>query len=60
MDVFITEEHRGKGYSSIVDAMMKEAQLKKVKIWRLTADAHFLYEKFSLTFGNQNDGKISK
>ena len=48
MDVFITEEHRGKGYSSIlVDAMMKEAQLKKVKIWRLaTADAHFLYEKF--------------
>jgi GNAT superfamily N-acetyltransferase len=48
MDVFITEEHRGKGYSSIlVDAMMKEAQLKTVKIWRLaTADAHFLYEKF--------------
>jgi len=48
MDVFITEEHRGKGYSSIlIDAMMKEPQLKQVKIWRLaTADAHFLYEKF--------------
>jgi hypothetical protein len=28
-DVFITEEHRGKGYFHLVDAMMKEAQLKK-------------------------------
>lgn len=48
MDVFITEEHRGKGYSSIlVDAMMNEPQLKQVQVWRLaTADAHYLYEKF--------------
>ena len=48
MDVFITEEHRGKGYSSVlIDAMMKEPQLQEVKIWRLaTSDAHFLYEKF--------------
>lgn len=48
MDVFIAEEHRGKGYSSIlIDAMMKEPQLQEVKIWRLaTTDAHFLYEKF--------------
>jgi GNAT superfamily N-acetyltransferase len=48
MDVFITEEHRGKGYSSIlIDAMMNEPQLQEVKIWRLaTSDAHFLYEKF--------------
>ena len=48
MDVFITEEHRGKGYSSIlVDAMLKESALQEVKIWRLaTRDAHFLYEKF--------------
>ena len=48
MDVFITEEHRGKGYSSIlISAMMEEPVLKKVKIWRLaTKDAHFLYEKF--------------
>lgn len=48
MDVFITEEHRGKGYSSIlISAMMKEPSLKEVKIWRLaTKDAHFLYEKF--------------
>ena len=48
MDVFITEEHRGKGYSSIlINSMMTEPQLKEVKIWRLaTSDAHFLYEKF--------------
>lgn len=48
MDVFITEEHRGKGYSSIlVEAMINEPQLKEVKIWRLaTKDAHFLYERF--------------
>jgi GNAT superfamily N-acetyltransferase len=48
MDVFITDEHRGKGYSSIlIAAMMEEAVLKEVKIWRLaTKDAHFLYEKF--------------
>ena len=51
MDVFIDEKYRGKGYSSIlIDAMMKEPQLKQVKIWRLaTSDAHFLYEKFGFT-----------
>lgn len=51
MDVFITEEHRGKGYSSIlIDTMMKEPELQQVKIWRLaTADAHFLYKKFGFT-----------
>jgi GNAT superfamily N-acetyltransferase len=48
MDVFIDEEHRGNGYSSIlIGAMMNEPVLKEVKIWRLaTSDAHFLYEKF--------------
>ena len=48
MDVFIDENHRGKGYSSIlVEAMLNEKQLKEVKIWRLaTSDAHYLYEKF--------------
>jgi predicted GNAT family acetyltransferase len=48
MDVFITEEHRGKGYSSIlIKNMMSEPILKDIKIWRLaTTDAHFLYEKF--------------
>jgi GNAT superfamily N-acetyltransferase len=48
MDVFITEEHRGKGYSSVlIENMMNEPLLKDLKIWRLaTTDAHFLYEKF--------------
>jgi N-acetylglutamate synthase-like GNAT family acetyltransferase len=48
MDVFITEEKRGKGYSSVlINAMLKEPKLQHVKIWRLaTSDAHFLYEKF--------------
>ena len=47
-DVFIVEEHRGKGYSSVlIENMLNEPQLQKVKIWRLaTSDAHFLYEKF--------------
>ncbi|MBC7847149.1 MAG: GNAT family N-acetyltransferase [Flavobacterium sp.] len=51
MDVFITEEHRGNGYSSVlISAMMNEPVLKEVKIWRLaTSDAHFLYEKFGFT-----------
>ncbi|WP_426090376.1 GNAT family N-acetyltransferase [Flavobacterium sp. DSR3-2] len=48
MDVFIVEEHRGKGYSSIlINSMITEPKLKEVKIWRLaTLDAHFLYQKF--------------
>jgi GNAT superfamily N-acetyltransferase len=48
MDVFISEEHRGNGYSTIlISAMMNEPILKNIKIWRLaTSDAHFLYEKF--------------
>ena len=48
MDVFIVEEHRGKGYSSVlIENMLNEPQLQKIKIWRLaTSDAHFLYEKF--------------
>jgi GNAT superfamily N-acetyltransferase len=51
MDVFIAENHRGKGYASLlIDAMMNEPQLQQVKIWRLaTSDAHFLYEKFGFT-----------
>lgn len=51
MDVFIVEEHRGNGYSSVlINAIMNESKLKEIKIWRLaTSDAHFLYEKFGFT-----------
>lgn len=48
MDVFVDKTQRGNGYSSIlINEMLNEPILKKVKIWRLaTRDAHFLYEKF--------------
>ncbi|WP_428224251.1 GNAT family N-acetyltransferase [Flavobacterium sp.] len=51
MDVFVTEQYRGNGYSSqLVDAMLNEPQLQQVKIWRLASkDAQFLYEKFGFT-----------
>ena len=51
MDVFVTPEHQGKGYSTkLIQAMMDEPKLAEVKIWRLsTRDAHFLYEKFGFT-----------
>ena len=51
MDVFIDENHRGKGYSYLlINAMITAPQLQQVKIWRLaTSDAHFLYEKFGFT-----------
>jgi GNAT superfamily N-acetyltransferase len=51
MDVFIIEEHQGKGYSTLLmEAIMKEPLLQNVKIWRLaTTDASFLYSKFGFT-----------
>ena len=51
MDVFISEEFRGNGYSSLlIENMMTDPELQEVKIWRLaTTDAHFLYEKFGFT-----------
>ena len=51
MDVFISEEFRGNGYSSLlIEKMMHDPELQEVKIWRLaTSDAHFLYEKFGFT-----------
>ena len=51
MDVFIDENYRRNGYSSIlINTMMTEPKLQQVKIWRLaTTDAHFLYKKFGFT-----------
>lgn len=62
MDVFIAEEHRGKGYSSIlIENMMNEPQLKEIKIWRLaTTDAHFLYKKFGFTVLNHPEKMMEK
>ncbi len=48
MDVFIDENYRGRGYSSmLMEKVFNDPQLSGVRIWRLaTTDAFFLYEKF--------------
>lgn len=48
MDVFITAEHRGKGYASVlINTLLSAPKLQNVKLWRLaTSDAQFLYKKF--------------
>lgn len=62
MDVFIDENHRRKGYSSIlVEAILNESTLQKVKIWRLaTTDAHYLYEKFGFSLLAQPEKMMEK
>ena len=47
-DVFILEEHRGKGLSKqMMDFIFEHPQLQNIKAWRLlTADAHGLYAKY--------------
>jgi len=47
-DVFILEEHRGKGLSKLLmEFMMKSPELESVSGWMLkTEDAHGLYSKF--------------
>lgn len=51
MDLFITENHRGKGYSKeLMRYIMEFEALKNIKVWRLaTNDAHDLYKKFGFT-----------
>ncbi len=48
MDVFIIEEHQGKGYSKqLMKAITKHPDLQQVKRWMLaTYDAHGLYTQF--------------
>lgn len=65
MDVFITAEHRGKGYASVlINTLLSEPKLQNVKLWRLaTSDAHFLYQKFgfdSLTHPEKMMEKLVK
>ncbi len=47
-DVFILEEHRGKGLSKkLVTAILENPELKTIRRWMLaTKDAHDLYSKF--------------
>ncbi|WP_109302413.1 GNAT family N-acetyltransferase [Aquimarina sp. AU474] len=48
MDVFITEEHRGKGYSKLLmQTITNDPRLQQIKRWMLiTKDAHNLYKQF--------------
>ena len=48
MDVFIIEEHRGKGYSKkMMQTILEHHKLQHVQRWMLaTADAHGLYKQF--------------
>lgn len=47
-DVFILQEHRGKGFSKqLMNFIFEHPQLQNIKAWRLvTADAHGLYAKY--------------
>jgi predicted GNAT family N-acyltransferase len=48
MDVFITEEHRGMGYSKkLMHLILDNDELKSVKMWRLaSSNAQGLYSQF--------------
>ncbi len=48
MDVFILEEHRGKGYSKLLlKKIFEDDRFKSIKKWMLaTKDAHSLYAQF--------------
>ncbi len=50
-DVFILEDHRGKGLSKwLMDVILKYDELQNLRRWFLaTKDAHGLYEKFGFT-----------
>lgn len=50
-DVFILEEHRGKGLSKwLMEVILKYGELQNLRRWFLaTRDAHSLYEKFNFT-----------
>jgi len=48
LDVFVIEEHQGKGFSKLlVNQIINHESIKNVDKWMLaTKDAHSLYEKF--------------
>ncbi len=48
MDVFIIEEHQGKGYAKqLIKTIMEHPDLLQIKRWMLaTHDAHELYKQF--------------
>jgi GNAT superfamily N-acetyltransferase len=53
-DVFIVEEHRGKGLSKwLMQTILDDAELQEFRSWMLaTKDAHSLYEQFGFKLTN--------
>ncbi len=51
MDVFISKEYRGKGYSKqLMNVIMEHLDLQQIKRWMLmTKDAHGVYRQFGFT-----------
>ncbi|WP_405204963.1 GNAT family N-acetyltransferase [Aquimarina sp. LLG6339-5] len=62
MDVFIAENHRGKGYSKkLIETIMEYPDLQKVHRWMLaTADAHGLYKQFGFDALSNPDMMMAK
>lgn len=58
-DVFILEEHRGKGLSKwLMEVILNYGEIQNLRRWFLaTSDAHKLYEKFGFT-SLKEPGKI--
>ncbi len=50
-DVFVLEEHRGKGYSKrLMEMIMSHPRLQGLRRWHLaTRDAHGLYQQYGFT-----------
>ncbi len=50
-DVFVLEEHRGKGFSKrLMEMIMSHPRLQGLRRWHLaTRDAHGLYQKYGFT-----------
>lgn len=61
-DVFILEEYRGRGLSSILMKSISEyKKFQNFRRWMLvTTDAHFLYEKFGFTIVSKPEKFMEK
>lgn len=61
-DVFILEEHRGKGLSKwLMEVILKYGEIQNLRRWFLaTRDAHKLYEKFGFTYLKKPENFMEK
>ena len=61
-DVFVLEEHRGRGVASrLLEAIQAHPDLQNLRRWMLvTRDAHRLYEKFGFRALENPDGVMER